>query len=220
MNGLKFNNKAERSILTHNPQSILLCGFFVSAPPAGKYPIKRCCMNTRKVTFSVLLAGCIAVLLFAAAFSEAAENGKKDEAPVVSEGTSVKMNYTLTVDGKVFDSSSGHEPLQFKVGSHEVIPGVEKAVLGMKSGEKKSFTVSPEEGYGMEDPRAVQDVPKAQLPPDITPKAGMILFAQGKDKHPVPVKIKEVKEDVVVMDFNHPLAGKTLNFDIEVVEIK
>lgn len=177
-------------------------------------------MKTRKVTFSVLLSGFITVLLFSAAFSEAAEKEKKEVELIVSEGASVKVNYTLTVDGKVFDSSKGDEPLQFKVGSHAVIPGFEKAVMGMKVGEKKSFRVSPEEGYGLEDPKAIQDVPKKQLPPDITPKAGMILFAQGKDNNSVPVKIKEVKDDVVVMDFNHPLAGKTLNFDIEVVEIK
>ena len=177
-------------------------------------------MKTRKVTFSVLLLGLIAVLLFSAAFSEAAEKGKKKGAVKVAEGSSVKLNYTLTVDGKVVDSSKGHEPLEFKVGSHQVIPGFEKAVLGMKVGEKKSFTVSPEEGYGPVNPKAFQEIPRKQLPSEITPKAGMTLYAQGKDNRPVPVRIKEVKGDVVVMDFNHPLAGKTLNFDIEVVEIK
>jgi FKBP-type peptidyl-prolyl cis-trans isomerase 2 len=176
-------------------------------------------MKTRKMTFSVLLSGIIAVLLFSAAYTEAAKHGKKEETPVVSEGTSVKVNYTLTVDGKVFDSSTGREPLQFKIGSHQVIPGFEKAVMGMKVGEKKSFTVSPEEGYGPENPKAIQEIPKKELPPNITPKAGMTLYAQGKDKHPVPVKIKDVKDDVVVMDFNHPLAGKTLNFNIELVEM-
>jgi FKBP-type peptidyl-prolyl cis-trans isomerase 2 len=176
-------------------------------------------MKTRKVSFSVLLLGLIAVLVFSAAFSEAAEKGKKG-AVKVAEGSTVKVNYTLTVDGKVVDSSKGHEPLEFKVGSHQVIPGFEKAVLGMKVGEKKSFAVSPEEGYGPVNPKAFQEIPKKQLPPEITPKAGMTLVAHGKDNQPMPVRIKEVKGDVVVMDFNHPLAGKTLNFDIEVVEIK
>ena len=171
-----------------------------------------------KVTFSVLLSGLIAVLLFSAAFSDAAEKGKKEV--VVSEGSTVKVDYTLTVDGKVIDSSKGHDPLQFKVGSHQVIPGFEKAVLGMKVGQKKSFTVSPEEGYGPVNPKAFQEISKTQLPSDITPKAGMTLYAHGKDNRPVPVKIKEVKGDVVVIDLNHPLAGKTLKFDIEVVEIQ
>jgi FKBP-type peptidyl-prolyl cis-trans isomerase 2 len=177
-------------------------------------------MKTRKVTFSVLLFGLIAVLLFSAAFSEAAEKGKKKGAVKVAEGSSVKVNYTLTVDGTVVDSSKGHDPLEVKVGSHQVIPGFEKALPGMKVGEKKSFAVSPEEGYGPVNPQAFQEIPKKQLPPEITPKAGMTLLAHGKDNRPVPVKIKEVKDDVVVMDFNHPLAGKTLTFDIEVVEIK
>ena len=73
---------------------------------------------------------------------------------------------------------------------------------------------------GPVDPSAVQNVPKNQLPPEITPKAGMVLSARGKDGQTMPVKIVEVKDDVIVMDFNHPLAGKTLNFDVEVLEIK
>lgn len=220
MNGLELKKKADQSFLKHNPQSDLLCGLFVSVPPALKFFIMRCCMQAKKRAFPVLLFGLIAVLLFSAVFSEAAEKDSKEEKSAVSEGTSVKVKYTLTVDGKVFDTSEGKEPLQFKVGGNEVIPGFEKAVRGMKAGEKKSFSVGPEEGYGPENPKAFQEVPKKQLPPDITPKAGMILFAQGPDKQPIPVRIKEVRDDVVVMDFNHPLAGKTLRFDIEVVEIK
>ena len=92
--------------------------------------------------------------------------------------------------------------------------------MGMKVGEKKSFKVAPEEGYGIADPNAIQKVPKDQLPPEIAPKAGMMLTAQGKDGQSMPVKIVEVKDDVVVMDFNHPLAGKTLNFDVEIKEIQ
>lgn len=177
-------------------------------------------MKTRNVTLFAVLMGFIMALSFFAASSEGAEEAKKEGALVVSEGNSVKVNYTLTVDGKVVDSSNGREPLQFKAGNHEMIPGFEKAVVGMKVGEKKSFKLSPEDGYGPENPKAIQDIPKKQLPPNITPKAGMTLLAQTKNGQSVPVRIVEVKEDVVVMDFNHPLAGKTLNFDVEVVEIK
>ena len=138
---------------------------------------------------------------------------------MISEGKSVKVNYTLTVDGTVVDSSKGREPLEFKAGSHQMIPGFEKAVMGMKVGEKKSFKVSPADGYGMEDPRAIQEIPKNQLPAGITPKAGMTLYAQSKTGQRIPVRVVDVKKDVVVMNFNHPLAGKTLNFDVEVVEI-
>ena len=175
-------------------------------------------MKTKKVILYAVFLGFIAALFFTVA-SEAAENKKNGGALVVSEGKSVKVNYTLTVDGKVVDSSNGRGPLEFKAGSHQMIPGFEKAVMGMKTGEKKSFKVSPKEGYGLEDPKAIRDIPKNQLPPEMTPKAGMTLTAQANGQS-VPVRIVEVKKDVVVMNFNHPLAGKTLNFDVEVLEIK
>jgi FKBP-type peptidyl-prolyl cis-trans isomerase 2 len=89
----------------------------------------------------------------------------------------------------------------------------------MKVGEKKSFEVSPEEGYGLEDPEAIQEVSKDKLPPDTKPEPGMTLYARDKNGRPMPVKIMEVKKDVVVMNFNHPLAGKTLKFEVEIIEI-
>lgn len=177
-------------------------------------------MKTKNVTLFAVLLGFMAVLTFLGASSEGAEKAKKGGALAVGEGKTVKVQYTLRVDGKVVDSSSGREPLQFKAGKHEMISGFEKAVMGMKVGEKKSFKVSPEEGYGPQNPKAVQNVPRSQLPPDMTPKAGMTLVAQGKNGERMPVRVVEVKKDMVVMDFNHPLAGKTLNFDVEIVEIK
>ena len=177
-------------------------------------------MKTKDVTLFALFLGAVMALSFLAASSEGAEMEKKEEAAVVSEGKTVKIDYTLTVDGKVMDSSKERGPLDVKVGSHKLIAGFEKAIMGMKVGEKKSFKVAPEEGYGIADPNAVQKVPKDQLPPEIAPKVGMMLTAQGKDGQSMPVKIVEVKDDVVVMDFNHPLAGKTLNFDVEIREIQ
>ena len=150
--------------------------------------------------------------------SWAAEQAKKGVA--VSAGKTVRVNYKVTVDGKVVDSSKGREPLEFKAGGGQIIPGFDKAVMGMKAGQKKSFKVSPEEGYGKEDPSAIQNVPKSQLPAEIKPKAGMSLQARTKDGRQIPVRIIEVKKDVVVVNFNHPLAGKTLNFDVEVVDVK
>jgi FKBP-type peptidyl-prolyl cis-trans isomerase 2 len=151
--------------------------------------------------------------------ARAAEKPDKGTA-VVADGRTVKVNYTLTVDGKVVDSSKGRQPLEFTAGAHQMIPGFEKAVMGMKAGQKKSFKVKPEEGYGSVDPKAIREVPKKQLPAGVTPKAGMTLYAQTQEGKPFPVMIKEVKKETVVLDFNHPLAGKTLNFDVEVVEIK
>lgn len=177
-------------------------------------------MKTKNMMLFAVLLGAIMGLSFFAVSSEGAETAKKRGSLVVMQGKTVKANYTLKVDGKVLESSKGKEPIQFTTGSHQMIPGFEKAVMGMKVGEKKSFRVSPEEGYGKENPKAIQDVPKSKLPPDVKPKAGMVLQAQDKSGHTIPVRIVEVKKDVVVMNFNHPLAGKTLNFDVEIVEIK
>jgi FKBP-type peptidyl-prolyl cis-trans isomerase 2 len=171
-------------------------------------------MKRVQFLFLVLLFG-LAATLTAVAPAAAAK-----KTAVVADGKTVKVNYTLTVDGKVVDSSKGRSPLEFKEGSHQVIPGFEKAVMGMKVGQKKSFTVKPADGYGLVNPKAFQEVPKKQLPADLTPKAGMTLLAQAKDGRKIPVTIKEVKKDTVVIDFNHPLAGKTLNFNVEVVDVK
>jgi FKBP-type peptidyl-prolyl cis-trans isomerase SlyD len=174
-------------------------------------------MKTGKVTLFVATA--IFIMAIVLPFSSwAASRAKKGVA--VSAGKTVKVNYTVTVDGKVVDSSKGREPLTFKAGEGQIIPGFEKAVIGMKAGEKKSFKVSPEEGYGKEDPSAIQNVPKDRLPKGIEPKAGMTLQARTKDGRQIPAKIMEVKKDVVVINLNHPLAGKTLNFDVEVIDVK
>lgn len=147
------------------------------------------------------------------------EGADKKDAPVVAEGKLVKVNYTLTVEGEVIDSSAQREPLEVRVGSGHVIPGFEKALMGMKAGEKKSFQVSPEEGYGPQRPEAVQEVPKDRLPADREPEVGMKLYTAGEGGQVITATIVEVKKDTVMLDFNHPLAGKTLNFDVEIVEI-
>jgi len=177
-------------------------------------------MKKRKVQWCAALLMVMAGLWLFATTSEAAGAVKKGGTLTVSEGKTVKVNYTLTVDGKVIESSNKSQPIQFTPGSRQMIPGFEKAVMGMKVGEKKSFKVKPEEGYGKEDPRAIQNVAINKLPAGITPKAGMSLQARDKNGQTRIVKIMEVRKDVVVMNFNHPLAGKTLNFDVQIVEIK
>jgi FKBP-type peptidyl-prolyl cis-trans isomerase SlpA len=146
---------------------------------------------------------------------------KKDsvEANMVQDGSNVKVHYTLTVEGDTVDSSEGREPLEVTMGQGQLIPGFEKAMMGMKPGDKKSFAVSPEEGYGKENADAIQEVPRSQLPPDVNPEVGMTLYAQGPNGQPLPLTISEVKEETVVVNMNHPLAGKTLNFEIEITEV-
>jgi peptidylprolyl isomerase len=148
------------------------------------------------------------------------ENKAEKEAIMVSDGNTVKVHYTLTVEGEVVDSSDGKDPLEFEVGSSQVIPGFEKSVVGMKKGDQKSFEISPEDGYGKVDPNGVKEIPRDNLPPDVKPEVGMTLYATSPDGQAIPLKIAEVKENAIVIDMNHPLAGKTLNFEVEVVEIK
>lgn len=139
---------------------------------------------------------------------------------VVVDGKTVSVNYSLTVDGEVIDSSNGGEPITFEIGASQMIPGFEKALIGMKVGEKKSFELAPEDAYGMEDPKMFQEIPKDKLPPEIEPAIDLVLYLKGQDGRPYPVKIAEVKDDTVILNFNHPLSGKTLNFDIEVVSVE
>jgi len=181
---------------------------------------ERCGMKTKVEMALIALMGFLVTLSLSGGPFAAAEAAKKGGTAVVAEGKTVTVNYTLKVDGKVLDSSKGKQPIQFTAGNHQMIVGFEKAVMGMKVGEKKSFKVSPEEGYGKKNPKARQNIPKSQLPPDIKPAPGMLLRAQDKDGRSRTVSIVEVKKDAVVIDFNHPLAGKTLNFDVEIVAIK
>jgi len=139
---------------------------------------------------------------------------------VISDGKTVSMEYTLTLeDKKVLDSNVGDQPLNFKQGSHQIIPGLESALEGMKVGESKQVTVNPEQGYGPVNPEAVQEVPIDQIPPDAR-KVGVRLQGKGPQGQMVHPIITEVKEQVVMLDFNHPLAGKKLFFDIKILDIK
>jgi FKBP-type peptidyl-prolyl cis-trans isomerase SlyD len=139
--------------------------------------------------------------------------------PAIEKGSSVKMEYTLKDDqGQVLDSSDGKEPISFVQGAQQIIPGLDKALLGMKVGDTKKVTVKPDEGYGVVDPKAETEVPKDALPKGAD-VVGTRLLARGKDGQPRPVTVKAVKDNTVVLDLNHPLAGKTLFFDIKVVSI-
>ena len=132
----------------------------------------------------------------------------------------MKLEYTGTFeDGAVFDSNKGREPLSFTVGEKKVIKGFEKNIKGMKSGEEKSFKVSPEEGYGVRNEKFVQGIPREHLPKQIEPKKGMMLQLRGPDGQVIAATIAAVSNETVKLDLNHPLAGKTLNFKVKVLEI-
>jgi peptidylprolyl isomerase len=138
----------------------------------------------------------------------------------ISNNKLVKIHYKGTLnDGTVFDSSEGKEPLEFIYGVGMIIPGLEKGIEGLEQGQKKTIEVKADDAYGPIMEQAVQEVPKDQFPQDVELKEGMQLAAQGP-QGVIPVKVKEIKEDSVLVDFNHPLAGQDLKFDVEVIEEK
>lgn len=136
------------------------------------------------------------------------------------KGDKVKVHYTgKLTDGTVFDSSENRDPLEFTLGEGRMIPGFEEAVYGMKVGDKKSADIASAEAYGDKRDDMMIEVPNDKLPEDIKPEVGMQLSMQQPDGQPVPVQIAEVHDNHIVLDANHPLAGKDLVFDIELVEI-
>ncbi len=136
-------------------------------------------------------------------------------------GDTVRMHYTGTLDdGTQFDSSSGRDPLEFTLGSGQIIPGLDREVAGMEVGDTKTVTIPPEEAYGDRDPGRVQTVPRDKIPEDIPTDPGTQLQMQTPQGQAIPVVVTEATESEITLDANHPLAGKALTFDVELVEIK
>ena len=139
----------------------------------------------------------------------------------LKSGDTVAIHYTGTLlDGSTFDSSEGREPLEFEVGSGMIIPGLDRAMPGMEVGEKKIVKIACEDAYGPLNPEMRQAVPREGIPADIPLEVGTQLQMQTPDGQAMPVMVVEVDEATVLLDANHPLAGKDLQFDIEVVSIK
>jgi len=137
-------------------------------------------------------------------------------APMVKDGDTVKVHYTGTLeDGTQFDSSVGRDPIEFVVGSGQMIGGFDKGVVGMKVGEKKTITLTPEDAYGYPSDERIMEVEKSNFPPDLALEVGMELSGPGG----FPVKVMAITDSIVTIDANHPMAGKTLTFELELVEI-
>jgi len=138
----------------------------------------------------------------------------------VKQGDTVRIHYTGTLtDGAVFDSSEGRDPLEFTVGSGQIIPGLDAALPGMEVGDKKRVEVSMMEGYGPRHADRIVDVPAEQLPEEIPREVGLMLAMRGEDGQEMPVQITAVTEEKITLDANHHLAGHDLVFDIEIVSI-
>ena len=137
----------------------------------------------------------------------------------VKNGDTVRVHYTGRLDdGQVFDSSEGGDPLEFKVGAGEVIPGFDEAVRGMNVGDKKTVEIPPAEAYGERREQLVAQVPRESMSLDSDPQEGMSLLMQLPDGNQIPVTVAAVTDDQVTLDANHPLAGRKLTFDVELVE--
>jgi FKBP-type peptidyl-prolyl cis-trans isomerase SlyD len=165
-----------------------------------------------------LLAG--AAVFNALAFTGALAAEKSKDANVIKDGSVVSFEYTLSgEDGKTIESNKGKAPLKYTQGSQQIVPGLEKGLAGMKAGEEKRVKVKPEDGYGPVDPKGFQEFPKDKIPSEGL-KVGAVLMARGPQGQQVPVRVHEIKENTVVLDLNHPMAGKTLVFDIKVLDVQ
>ena len=136
-------------------------------------------------------------------------------------GDLVKVHYTgKLINGEQFDSSAGREPLEFTVGADQMIKGFDAAIQGMSVGDKKTINIIAEDAYGPRSEDAIIEFPKENVPPEMILEAGMPLTLTNQQGQPVQVIVLEIKEDIIVMDANHALAGEELIFDIELVEIE
>lgn len=139
---------------------------------------------------------------------------------VIKEGTQVVLEYTLSLEDRtVLESNVGKEPITYRHGAHEIVPGLERSLEGSAKGAKKRVVVKPVDGYGDVDPKAIKEVKKSMIP-EAAWKVGVQLEAKNADGQTMFPRVTAVKEETVELDFNHPLAGKTLYFDVTVVDVR
>jgi FKBP-type peptidyl-prolyl cis-trans isomerase SlyD len=172
----------------------------------------------RRILGTCVLAATLVV--WAAAPSLAQEkDAQGSERAAVENDSRVDIEYTLTDEtGEVIDTSKGGKPLTYTHGRRQLIPGLERELLGMRIGEEKRVRVKPEDAYGPIDPTKVVEIAKENIPPDVL-EVGARLIARGARGEPRPVTVKEIREKTVVLDTNHPMAGKTLLFDVKILGV-
>jgi FKBP-type peptidyl-prolyl cis-trans isomerase 2 len=144
----------------------------------------------------------------------------KRSGAAISDGKTVSIDYTMKVDGQVVDSTEQRGAVTYVQGQGQMMPGLEKGVYGLKPGDTKTVKVSPEEGYGEINPSAVVDVPRTQFPAEANIQPGMTMRAGTPDGGSRVIRIVDVNSNTVKVDMNHPLAGKTLDFDVKVISVK
>lgn len=139
---------------------------------------------------------------------------------VIAAGKKVKFDYTLKVDGQVVETSEGATPIEFVQGEGKIIPGLATALEGMKVGDKKTVSIEPKDAYGDVIPEAIKEFPKTSFPADFPFSTGTVVQLQGPEGQAIPGVLGEIKDQTVMVDFNHPLAGKKLEFDVAIVEVQ
>ncbi|MFZ5855535.1 MAG: FKBP-type peptidyl-prolyl cis-trans isomerase [Chloroflexota bacterium] len=138
----------------------------------------------------------------------------------VADGQVVSMEYTLRVDGKVVDSSESGDPLEYLHGAANIIPGLEREMDGMAVGESKTVIVSAADGYGEMDEEAFIEVPRSEFPKDMPLKPGLEMELSGPEGQPMYARVESMEGETVVLNMNHPLAGKELHFDVKVTNLR
>ncbi|MBT3322756.1 MAG: peptidylprolyl isomerase [Anaerolineae bacterium] len=138
----------------------------------------------------------------------------------VEENLVVTIDYALSVDGEVIDSSDEREPLEFLQGHGNIISGLEREILGMKIGESKEVIVAPEDGYGEADEEAYMEIPTNQFPKNIPVEIGTELEVENEEGEPAYARIEEIENNIALLNFNHPLAGKILNFSVTIIALR
>lgn len=139
---------------------------------------------------------------------------------VVADDMVVSMAYKLTVEGEVIDEAGDHQTIDFMQGHRNIIPGLEKELAGMKKGESKSVVVGFEDGYGPVDESAIEDIALSEFPDDVEPKKGLELQMKDSKGQENYARVLSVGKESAKLDFNHPLAGKELNFDVKIVQLR
>lgn len=173
-------------------------------------------LSWQQKTASVLAATGLLWALVAPGWAEE----KADAGIVVADGKQISLEFTLSLDDKTqVQSNIGQEPMVYVHGTQQIIPGLEKQLTGLKVGDTKHVEIAPEDGYGPRDPKRTQEVEKDKIPEEAR-KVGSKLTGQGPQGQPMYAEVKEVKDKTLVLDLNHPLAGKKLIFDVKVLKVE
>ncbi len=142
-----------------------------------------------------------------------------EDSVAVAAGSPVSFEFTLTLeDGTVADTSIGRAPMSITQGQNQILPGLEAALIGMQVDESKKVVLAPEQGFGPVDPEKFQEIPIERIPAE-NRRAGDVIIGEAPTGQKIPIRVHEVRDDVAVLDFNHPMAGQTLTFDVKIVSI-